>query len=501
MGTVSKILRYLKSNTEEVILLITSALLILLSVCADAQSPSKRINSTAVPVAPDTSFYVHIQEQLNSNHSQATLYYPVAVKHFYTLNSFQPAWVKAGRNTDKTWQAMIMIDCVLQFGLSNNDYHPHELLYNKLHDILETPQRISNNEKVRFDFLLTDALISLMNNMHFGKLNPDYPASKIDGEMINGFNAETVLFSALKRADFMTVLIGVQPKSIAYTHLQNYMRVVSGQQAGDCYEVPDGVLKKVAINMERLRWAEIAKETYIHINIPSYSLKFYQPDTTYQFKVIVGKPANPTPGLQSAISYFTTAPEWKVPKKIFVKEILPKALANIEYREHNHFDIYNDKGVWIEPTKVNLLAINRARGNYHATQSSGCDNALGLVVFRFPNIYDIYLHDTPEQKLFKKDERAFIHGCIRVEQAEKLAGLILKNDNSIDKIAVVHKAIATYTTKTFTLKKPLPIVVTYLTCEVANGICTIYPDIYGLDDSLAMALYQKYPVLTINTIK
>jgi murein L,D-transpeptidase YcbB/YkuD len=496
MGTVSKILRYLKSKTEEIILLIASAILILLSICAEAQSPIKPVNGPTIKATPDTSFYFYIREQVNSNRSQSALYYPIAVRHFYAMTGYQPAWVKAGQNIDKTWQAMIMIDCVLQFGLSHNDYHPHQLLYNKLHDILETPERISNNEKVRFDFLLTDAIISLMNNLHFGKLNPDYPAGKIDGTSFDGFNAETVLLNALKRPDFMTAIMGVQPRSKQYVHLQNYMRVVAGQQVGDCYEVPDGVLKKVAINMERLRWAEINKPAYIQINIPSYTLKFHQPDTAYSFKVIVGKPINPSPSLQSAISYFTTAPEWKVPDKIFAKELLPKALANAAYLENNHFDIYSKKGTWIEPTRANLLMIKQNRNNYRATQSSGCDNALGLVVFRFPNIYDIYLHDTPEQKLFQKNERAFSHGCIRVEQAEKLAGLVLQNDNSADKIPAVHKAISTYTTKTFTLKKTLSIEVVYLTCEVTDGILTIYPDIYDLDNNLGMALYQNYPALS-----
>jgi murein L,D-transpeptidase YcbB/YkuD len=260
--------------------------------------------------------------------------------------------------------------------------------------------------------------------------------------------------------------------------------------------MPEGILKKIAINMERLRWAEMNTDTYVRINIPSFTLKFYRPDTTYLFKVIVGKPANPSPSLQSAIGYFTTAPEWKVPDKIFVKEILPKALANSAYLENSHFDIYSKKGAWIEPTRANLLMVRQNRGNYRATQSSGCDNALGLVVFRFPNIYDIYLHDTPEQKLFERDARAFSHGCIRVEQAEKLAGLVLQNDQSAGQIPAVHKAISTYTTKTFTLKKALPIEVIYVTCEVVDGILAIYPDIYDLDNNLGMALYQKYPVLS-----
>ena len=49
--------------------------------------------------------------------------------------------------------------------------------------MIEEPGRISNSKKARFDILLTDALVALMNNLHYGKLNPKYAAEKIDGDM------------------------------------------------------------------------------------------------------------------------------------------------------------------------------------------------------------------------------------------------------------------------------------------------------------------------------
>ncbi|MNL48128.1 murein L,D-transpeptidase [compost metagenome] len=135
------------------------------------------------------------------------------------------------------------------------------------------------------------------------------------------------------------------------------------------------------------------------------------------------------------------------------------------------------------------MAVKRNPGNYFLRQSGGCDNALGLVVFRFQNPHDIYLHDTPEQQFFNRDVRALSHGCIRVQQAEKLATLLLALDGAKQKAASLHRAMATYQAKTFTLKKPVPIKITYLTCEIGELGVVEYDDIYQKDKALEMAFY------------
>jgi murein L,D-transpeptidase YcbB/YkuD len=122
---------------------------------------------------------------------------------------------------------------------------------------------------------------------------------------------------------------------------------------------------------------------------------------------------------------------------------------------------------------------------------------LGNIVFRFQNIYDIYLHDTPEKQLFGKDERAFSHSCIRVENAQHLAELLLEYGDDTNKIPILNKAVKSHLTKNISLKKPVPIKITYLTCEVKEGLTIVYKDIYNLDKSLEMALYNTTETLTL----
>lgn len=492
---MERFFKYVKgSRTRHVLLAI---LLIIAVLQSTASCNNERVKSIVKVVYKDTSVAAFIQQCLNDNNANALgLYFPNSVKRFYEANNGEAAWVKEQSNPKQTWEAMLLLDCVLQYGLSHDDYHPKELLYKPLHEMLEEPGKIGNSDKARFDILLSDAIITFMNNLHYGKLNPAYYADKIDVDLMLPFHAEDALTGARKQSDFMDAILSVQPKSKQYAAMQDRMRLLKGQYQEDCYEVPESEVRKIAINMERLRWAEINENAYIQVNIPSYNLKFIQPDTTYEFKVVVGKPTAQTPSLNSEITYFTTFPEWRIPQSIFVKELLPKALKDTMYLDNNHFTIYDKAGNYVKPTRTNLRNVKRRAQSYYARQSSGCDNALGNLVFRFQNIYDIYLHDTPEQQLFKKQERAFSHSCIRVENAQHLAELVLKFSGDENKITILHKAYNGHLTRNISLKKHLPIKITYLTCEVKEGLVITYKDIYNLDKSLEMALYNTTQTLT-----
>ncbi|MDB5126181.1 L,D-transpeptidase family protein [Mucilaginibacter sp.] len=418
------------------------------------------------------------------------LNFPLSVKRFYQQRQFNQNWIVKEADAGQTWAAMLMIDCVLQFGLNQADYHPNELLYSKLHDILERPGQVSLNQQARFEIMLTDAMLSFINNLHFGKFNPQYPASKIDKGML-AFDAIGLINKAMLSKDFMQAIVSAQPQNKLYQNLQGRMHIVAGAQLGDCYEFPEADVRKMALNMERLRWGALDTDNYIQVNVPSYKLSFYHKGEVDTFRVVVGKAGNPTPTLSSNIKYFTTAPEWKVPQKIFVKELLPKAISDTAYLTNNHYSIYNEAGMLINPNKIYLLKIKQAPQRYRATQSAGCDNALGQVVFRFANIYDIYLHDTPEQDFFYRKNRALSHGCIRVQNAAKLAKILLINDDAQKTLPIMEKALDDGIKKNFFLKKPIPIAVTYLTCEIVDGALIVYDDIYKLDNSLDMLLYKK----------
>jgi len=447
-----------------------------------------------------TNSQTALKEQLTA--MQSHLYYPASANRFYRNATFKLVWIAPDTVKTHASEAMMMLDCVLHYGLNHADYHPGELLYDRLNSLIRSANKAKESDKATFDIFLTDAMLTFINHLHYGKLNPDEPSDKIDTSLISGFRAELILQKALRSSDFWSVIESVQPKDKQYAYLQDYMRLVTGQYVGDCYEMPDSTIRLMAINLERLRWVNSSTSSYLQINVPSYTLTFHQPDTVYTFKVIVGKPLTPTPRLQSNVTHFTTAPEWKVPQSIFVRELLPKALRDKDYLENNHFALYDNQGHYQMPAIAKLKEIRKKPALYYARQSSGCDNAMGAIVFRFSNVYDVYLHDTPQQDLFRRSERAISHGCIRVEQASKLAALLLKYDGATNQVVKMQKAVAGYHKQTFRLKTAVPIKITYITCEIVEGIITTYKDIYQLDKQLEKALYLNLrPLLTLYPVK
>lgn len=437
----------------------------------------------------ESALSAEIQHQLAYATAEG-LYFPKSVRRFYADDNFQQVWLKPQNGTGPAWQAMMMIDCVLQFGLAHADYHPEELRYDLLHQMLDHPATIDARTQARFEIMLTDAMINLINNLHYGKLNPYYSNAQIDEGSVGAFSADIVLAKVIQQQNIMTGIESIQPTCQAYTQLQHYLKYRVGLQSGDCYEVPEAEIRKIAINLERYRWAAIADGPVIQINIPTYLLTLYEPDSVYYYRVIVGKPGSPTPALNSAIISFTTCPDRKVPDEIFRGDILPSALADTNYLKNSHFAIYDHAGNYVEPYSANLVRVKQHPRDYTATQSPGCDNTLGVLVFNFANTYDIYLQDTPEKWLFSKEERDLGHGCVRVENAVKLAATLMHYDGQDKKTGALRRKINRLANSEFVLKNKVPLKITYITCAVGQYGLVTYKDIYDLDNRLEMALYQ-----------
>jgi murein L,D-transpeptidase YcbB/YkuD len=180
---------------------------------------------------------------------RAKLYYPNLVERFYQQNGNKLAWIAPDTVKTHAWDAMLLLDCIKQYGLNHDDYHPDLLLYPTLHRIIENG---SDREKATYDILLTDAMIRLINDLHYGKLNPVYTETKINEG--TRFKADAILILALQSNAFLTCIDQVQPNAKLYVDLQDHMRLLVGQRSGDCYVIPQGLIRKMAINMERLRW-------------------------------------------------------------------------------------------------------------------------------------------------------------------------------------------------------------------------------------------------------
>ena len=82
----------------------------------------------------------------------------------------------------------------------------------------------------------------------------------------------------------------------------------------------------------------------------------------------------------------------------------------------------------MDPYSITWTALSTKYFPYIIRQSTGCDNALGLLKLNFYNPFGVYLHDTPNKYLFTLNKRFFSHGCMRMEKPMELGHLVLKNN-------------------------------------------------------------------------
>lgn len=231
-------------------------------------------------------------------------------------------------------------------------------------------------------------------------------------------------------------------------------------------------IKTISVNMERCRWISpkiSAAKEFIAVNIPSFRLHYIRDKKPVLVSnVVVGKEANKTVVFNGEMSYIAFSPYWNVPNSILQNEILPAIKKNPAYLAQHNME-WNG---------------NRVR------QKPGGSNSLGLVKFMFPNSNNIYLHDTPAKTLFSRDERAFSHGCIRVEKARDLAvAITAKDGNWTEK--QVDAAMNKGAENIYRLKQRIPVYIGYFTAWAdESGSTAFYEDIYKRDDKLAGLLFE-----------
>lgn len=242
-------------------------------------------------------------------------------------------------------------------------------------------------------------------------------------------------------------------------------------------------IEKLAINMERHRWSRKPQSLYIWVNIPAYEMAVKQGNKTlFESNVIVGRPKRPTPIFKDKMEHVVLAPYWNVPSTIFKEDKLPKLQKNPHALGKNMQVIEKATGKVVAPEVVNWQ--NGGNG-YRLRQLPGNSNALGRMKFLFPNRHAIYLHDTPNRRLFKKSRRAFSSGCIRVERANDFA-LFLLDDRGYDDVRLKKESHRSKE-KWINLNdsKRYPVFLDYYTAWADdNGRIHYESDIYGYDKIL-----------------
>lgn len=254
-------------------------------------------------------------------------------------------------------------------------------------------------------------------------------------------------------------------------------------------------VRTILANLERWRWLPDTLSTrYVMVNLPQFELHVVeQGDTVMTMRVVVGTDVNATPSFQNKIQYIETSPQWNVPKKIAAEEVVLKAMEDPEYLARQNFTVFDSTGAEVDPESVVWKPVSPDSLAYRFRQEPGPLNPLGSIKFMFPNRFSIYLHDTSNPGLFKRSERDFSHGCVRIEKPVEFAEYVLRGDDRWSR-KEIEAAMKSDKTRRIDLPEPIPIYLLYWTAFVdGEGRTNFRRDLYGHDEVLETALNAYHP--------
>lgn len=249
-------------------------------------------------------------------------------------------------------------------------------------------------------------------------------------------------------------------------------------------------LRQLAWNVAR--WNALRSDfndPFVLVNLPEYTLHLFDGGaSTLDMRVVIGKRSNPTPQLVQQMEKFVLNPTWFVPKGIGARELLPKVQEDQAYLQQQNFEVFDGR-TRLDPSVIPWETLSSSGFEYSFRQRPGPTNSLGRVKFVLPNSQSIFLHDTPHKGLFDKPQRAFSHGCVRLEAPLELAQAVLELQDRWSSERVTRQ-LRSERTVHLELERPIPVYLAYLTAKVEDGRVFYFEDVYGHDKA---ALQQ--PVL------
>ena len=471
-----------------------------------------------------------------------------AVEKFYSLREYAPIWTAAGKLTDSGRGVVARLKDAASEGLNPSDYPVPDFA------AATTPDALADADLKLSASVLDYARQAQSGRMHWSQVSGDiqYPEHPTDpsevlanvtiakdaSAALDGYNPPHKLYRALKaklaelrgQGDGPAIQIADGPV-LKYTPARGKKQDESAMEDERVPQLraklgiaenrndtrydatvaeavrkfqasaelrPTGMLDErtirainspkhdrqidtVIVNMERWRWlprdlgAPSVGDAYVILNIPDYTLKVMQNgQQVWTTRVVTGQPGvHATPLLTETMKFITVNPTWNVPPSIIYNEYLP-ALQQ-------------------DPTVLQRMGLRLEYGHdgsIHISQPPGEANALGRIRFNFPNKFLVYQHDTNERHLFAKEDRAFSHGCMRVQNPDQYASILL-NITDPNGHYTPERIRSMYGQGEVDIKfpTPIPVNITYQTAFVDDaGVLQFRKDVYGRDATMLSLL-------------
>lgn len=278
------------------------------------------------------------------------------------------------------------------------------------------------------------------------------------------------------------VIDALRPPHAQYLALRKALAKTKGKKA-----------RAIIINMERWRWLprNLGKR-HVMVNQAAFEMTIFDKGKVVdRRRVVIGQTFHKTPMFSHAIKFAEFNPTWTVSRSIAGNELLPKLRKDPGYLEKKNYKIYTS---WkkdapaMNAHSIDWHSVKPKNFPYRIVQQPGANNALGQVKFIFPNKFKVYLHDTQSKALFKKNARAFSHGCIRVQDPLEFADKLYAAERSLN-AAKISKIVASGKTTRVKMKKPVPVHLAYFTVWVEGGKVKAFKDVYGRDKLVGAILF------------
>lgn len=245
----------------------------------------------------------------------------------------------------------------------------------------------------------------------------------------------------------------------------------------------------VMINMERARRLPAPGELKRHIIVDTGSamVLMYDSDKLVgSMRAAVGAEDTQTPMMAALIRYANVNPYWNIPGSLQMKLIAPRVLEQgLKYLTDRKDEVFADtspNSPLIDPATIDWQAVKEGKLTLRMRQGPGGGNSMGKIKFMMPNKFGIYLHDTPDKTVFAVDERWISNGCIRLQDAPRLAAWLF---------GAMPKGRDPDIEERVELPEPVPVFVTYLTVEATRDGIMFRPDPYGRDPAVLARYFAE----------
>jgi murein L,D-transpeptidase YcbB/YkuD len=254
-------------------------------------------------------------------------------------------------------------------------------------------------------------------------------------------------------------------------------------------------VKKLQLAMERRRWLpQDFGSRYVFLNQPAFTVSYHAKGREpVRIRAIIGKVTSQTYFFTDKIEAVEYNPYWNLPRSIIVNEMVPKLYRDPSYLDRLGYEVITASGRKISSSSVDWGDVANNSRSINVRQPPGKRNALGQLKIEFPNKHAIYMHDTPQKKLFDRPVRAFSHGCVRLERPRVLAAALLETtpdhvDSRIAAGANANEAVGA-----------IPVYLSYFTAwPDEKGQVQYYADVYDRDSHLALAIKRTEAVRKAN---